>query len=135
MAKRANCPNIVEEGRCARPGKYKGIAFVGHIMKLLERTLDGRIRKRVEQEFGEQQGFRKGKGTTDGMFALRQLVEKRLEMQGRMAVGCVDLLRKMAYADDLAIIAENKQELQEVLEEWKGVFKKHGCGLDTRERS
>ena len=39
------------------------------------------------------------------------------------------------YADDLAKIAENKQELQEVLEEWKGVFKKHGRGLDTRERS
>ena len=27
----------------------------------------------------------------DGMFALRQLVEKRLEMQGRMAVGFVDI--------------------------------------------
>ena len=105
-------------------------------MKLLERTLDGRIRKRVEHEFGEeQQGFRKGKGATDGMFALRQLVEKWLEMQRRMAVGFVDLLRKMVYADDLAKIAENKQELQEVLEEWKGVFKKHGRGLDTRERS
>ena len=37
-----------------------------------------------------QQGFRKGRGTTDGMFALRKLVEKRLEMQGRMAVGFVD---------------------------------------------
>ena len=105
-------------------------------MKLLERTLDGRIRKRVEQEFGEeQQGFRKGKGKTDGMFALRQLVEKRLEMEGRMVVGFVDLLRKMVYADDLVKIAQNKQELQEVLEEWKGVFKKHGCGLDTREMS
>ena len=56
-------------------------------MKLLERILDGRIRKKVEQE----QGFRKGRGTTDGMFALRQMVEKRLEMQGRMAVGFVDL--------------------------------------------
>ena len=44
------------------------------------------------------------------MFALRQLVEKRFEMQGRMVVGFVDLLRK-------AIIAESKQELQEVLEE------------------
>ena len=138
--------------------------------------------------------------TTDGMFALRQLVEKRLEMQGRMAVGFVDLakaydtvpremvmatvrwtgvpeaetrmveamyertkrrvvvgsglseefpvniglrqgsalspllfimmieltsnkssmkdvLRNMMYADDLAIIAKSKQELQEVLEE------------------
>ena len=29
------------------------------------------------------------------------------------------------YADDLAIIAESKQELEEVLEEWKGVFEKH----------
>ena len=133
---RVNYPNIAEEGRCARPGKYRGIAFLSHIIKLLERTLDGRIRKRVEQEFGEeQQGFRKGKGKTDWMFALRQLVEKRLEMQGRMAMGFVDLLRKMVYADDLAKIAENKQELQEVLEEWKGAFKKHGRGLDTRERS
>ena len=93
---RANCPNVVEDGRCARPGKYRGIAFLSHIMKLLERTLDGRIRKRVEQEFvEEQQGFRKGKGTTDGMFALRQLVEKWLEMHGRLAMGFVDLLRNM----------------------------------------
>ena len=28
---------------------------------------------------------------TDGMIALRQMVEKRLKMQGRMAVGYVDL--------------------------------------------
>ena len=33
------------------------------------------------------------------------------------------------YADDLAIIAESKQELQEVLEEWKGVYKKHGLRM------
>ena len=51
-----------------------------------------RIRKKVEQELGEeQQGLRKGRGTTDGMFALRQMVQKRLEMHGRMAVGFVDL--------------------------------------------
>ena len=60
--------------------------------KLLERILDGRNQERVEQELGEeQQGFRKGRGTTDGMFALGQLVEKRLEMQGRMTVRFVDL--------------------------------------------
>ena len=40
-----------------------------------------------------------------------------------------DVLRKMMYADDLAIIAESKQDLQEVLEEWKGVFKKHGLRM------
>ena len=51
-------------------------------MKLLERILDKRLRERVEPEIGEEQlGFRKGRGTTDGMFSLRQLVEKRLEKQ------------------------------------------------------
>ena len=74
------------------PGKYRGITLLSHIMKLRTRFLDGRIRKRVEQELGEgQQGFRKGRGMTDGMFALRQLVEKMLEMQGRMAVGFMEL--------------------------------------------
>ena len=88
MVDRVNCPNTEEED----PGNYRGITLLIHIMKLLERILDGRIRQRVEQELGEdQQGFRKDRGTTDGMFALRQLVEKRLAVQGRMAVGFVDL--------------------------------------------
>ena len=47
----------------------------------------------VEGDFGEeQQGFRKGRGTADGMYVLRQMVEKRLEVQGSMALGFVDLL-------------------------------------------
>ena len=40
-----------------------------------------------------------------------------------------DVLRKIMYADDLAIIAESKQDIQEVLEEWKGVFEKHGLRM------
>ena len=40
--------------------------------------MDGRIRRIVEREMGEeQQGFKRGRGTSDGMFTLRQLVEKR----------------------------------------------------------
>ncbi len=37
------------------------------------------------------QGFRKGRGTADGMYVLRQMVEERLEVQGSMALGFVDL--------------------------------------------
>ena len=52
--------------------------LLSHVMKVLERILDGRIRKSVEMEIGEeQQGFRKSRVMKDGMFALRQLVEKR----------------------------------------------------------
>ena len=49
-------------------------------MKVLEGILGGRIRKSLEMEIDEeQQGLRKGKALTDGMFILRELVEKRLE--------------------------------------------------------
>ena len=80
------------KGDAQDPGKYRGITLLSHIMKLLERILDKRLRERVEPELGEEQlGFRKGRGTTDGMFSLRQLVEKRLEKQGHMTLAFVDL--------------------------------------------
>ena len=73
------------------PGKYGG-SLLSQVMRLLERGLDAKIRRRVESDFGEeQQEFRKGRGTADGMYYMRQIVEKRLEVQGSMAVGFVDL--------------------------------------------
>ena len=49
--------------------------------------MDERIRGIVECELvEEQQGFRRRRGTADGMFTLRQLVEKKLEGQENMAV-------------------------------------------------
>ena len=196
------------------PGKYRGITLLSQVLKLLERVLDGRIRKKIECEIGEeQQGFRKGRGTTDGLFTLRQFVEKKLEKQGCMCIGFVDLekafhtvsrkmvmatlrwlgvpeaevrmveatyqqtngrviigagmsdqfslnnglrqgsavspllfivvmelisrnvsmkdtSRKLLYADDLAIVAEDKAELNESLEEWKEAFKQHGLRVN-----
>ena len=67
-------------------------AGLSQVLKLLERFLDARIRGRVEGNFGEeQQGFRKGRGTGYGMYVLRHMVEKRLEVQCSMALGFVDL--------------------------------------------
>ena len=80
------------KGDVQDPGKYRGITLLSHAMEVLERIRDGRIRKTVEMEVGEeQQGFRKGRGMTDGMFRLRQLVEKMLEVQGELALGLLDL--------------------------------------------
>ena len=51
----------------------------------------------VEPELGEEQlGFRKGRGTTDGMFSLRQLIENRLEKEGHIALAFVDLEKAFA---------------------------------------
>ena len=54
--------------------------------------MHAKIRRRVEGDFGEEhQGFRKGRGTADLMYVLRQMVQKRLDVQGSMALGFVDL--------------------------------------------
>ena len=37
------------------PGKYRGITLLSQVLKLLERVLDVRIRRRVECDFGEEQ--------------------------------------------------------------------------------
>ena len=41
-----------------------------------------------------------------------------------------DTSRKLQYADDLAILAEDKEELNESLEEWKETFKQHGLRVN-----
>ena len=62
------------------PGKYRGIPLLSQVLKLLERVSDGRMRKKIECEIGEeQQGFRKGRGTTHGLFTLRQLGRRKLK--------------------------------------------------------
>ena len=46
----------------------------------------------MEGKIGEeQQGFRKGRGKTDGIFAQKRLVEKKLEGHTEMANAFVDL--------------------------------------------
>ena len=71
-------PLCKSKGDVHDPGKYRGITLLSQVLKLLERVLDARIRRRVEGDFGEeQQGFRKGRGAADGMYVLRQMVEKR----------------------------------------------------------
>ena len=41
-----------------------------------------------------------------------------------------DAMKKLLYADDLALVANGKQELQEILEEWNGLFTRHGLNIN-----
>ena len=80
------------KGDVQDPNKYRGITLLSHVMKLLERILDSRLRVTVEPQIGEeQQGFRLGRGTADGMFTLRQIIEKKLEKRRNMVIGFIDL--------------------------------------------
>ena len=41
-----------------------------------------------------------------------------------------DAMKKLLYADDLALVANGKHELHETMEEWNGLFIKHGLKLN-----
>ena len=45
------------------------------------------------------------------------------------AEGCRD---KLLYADDLALLANGKQELQESLYAWNGLFTRHGLKINLK---
>ena len=69
----------------------RGITLLSQVLKLLEKVLDAMIRRSVEGDFGEeQQGFGKGRGSADGMCVLRQMVDKRLEVQRSMPLRFFD---------------------------------------------
>ena len=39
-------------------------------------------------------------------------------------------MKKLLYADDLDLVTNGKQELQETMEEWNGLFIKHGLKIN-----
>ena len=41
-----------------------------------------------------------------------------------------DGTKKLLCADDLALVANDKQEVQETMEEWNGLFTRHGLKLN-----
>ena len=69
---------------------YRGIKLLCHTFKLWERIVNNWLREIVspdEMHFG----FMPQKGTTDAIFALRQVIEKQREGQGNMSAVFIDL--------------------------------------------
>jgi hypothetical protein len=83
-------PIFKEKGDVQGCENYRGIKLMSHTLKLLERILDGRLR--VQVTIGRQQlGFMKGLGTVDGIFAIRQIMEKHREKQKVLHMAFIDL--------------------------------------------
>ena len=74
-------PIFKEKGDIQDCGNYRSIKMISHTMKIWERVIDRRLRE--ETTIGEEQfGFMPGRGTTDAIFAARQVIEKHLETEG-----------------------------------------------------
>ena len=76
----------------------------------------------MSESFSVNIGLRQGSILSPLMFIMvMELVSRRVSLWG--SVG------RMLYVDDLAAVMESGQEMQEVLEEWKEAFGKHGLKM------
>ena len=71
-------------------GKYCGLRLLQHEIKIYEKKLDNRL-KAVVKISDNQLGFTAGRGTTDGIFMLRQIQQKYSEKKKELFHIFVDL--------------------------------------------
>ena len=71
-------------------GNYRGFKLTEQAMKFLERIVDGLIRQVVSID-DSQFGFVPGRGTTDAILLVRQLLEKYLAVYKRLYMAFIDL--------------------------------------------
>ncbi|XP_066960752.1 uncharacterized protein [Macrobrachium rosenbergii] len=87
-------PIYKEKGDIQGCANYGGIRLMSHTIKIWERIMDQTISKEtsiVEEQFG----FIPGRGTTDAVFDLRQMMEKHQEKQKGLHI--VFIYLAMAY--------------------------------------
>src|SRR6267154_2206710 len=78
------------KGNALECSSHRGIKLLDHVLKVLERVIEARVRKMVKLE-EMQFGFSPGKGTTDAIFIVRQVQEKFLGKQKELWMAFVDL--------------------------------------------
>ena len=80
----------------------------------------------LSEEFQVNIGLRQGSALSPLLFIMvMEIISRNINTK--------DIFRTMMYADDLTIIAESKQDLQEVLEEWKGCVREARTENEPRE--
>jgi len=78
------------KGDALECGSYRGIKLLDHVMKVLERIIEKKVRDRVSID-DMQFGFRPGRGTTDAIFIVRQVQEKFVNKKQDLWMAFVDL--------------------------------------------
>ena len=87
---------IPKKGDLSKCDNWRGISLLDVVGKVIARILQDRLQKLAEDELPESQcGFRKGRGCSDMIFAIRQLVEKSWEHRTKAFFLFIDL--KKAY--------------------------------------
>ncbi|CAG4982594.1 unnamed protein product [Colias eurytheme] len=93
------CP-VHKKGSRRKCSNYRGIAILPTAYKVLSYIILGRLEPYTEKILGDYQcGFRKNRSTTDQIFLLRQIMEKRWEYAQSLHILFVDFIKAYDSVD------------------------------------
>ena len=102
-------PNICilfKKGDRSECGNYRGISLLSTIGKVIADIVLQRIQTLLPNVYPESQyGYRSGRGTVDGIFTLRQLMEKTREQQCHLYIGFIDFTKAFDTVDRPLLLA------------------------------
>jgi hypothetical protein len=72
---------LPKKGNATDCSNYRTIAILSHSSKIIMNIIKNRLKYKVEERLDKDQlGFRKGKGMREVIIALRQLLERRVDV-------------------------------------------------------
>ena len=79
---------------------FRGISLLSVPSKVLGRVVIERIKEGIDTKLRcEQAGFRKGRGTTEQVFILRNIIEQSIEWQAPLYINFVDFTKAFDSLD------------------------------------
>ena len=114
---------------------YRGISLLSIPGKVLSLVLLDRLETIIDPQLMEAQcGFRKGRGTVDQIWAIRQIIERATEYQGTVHLGFADLTKAYDSVDRSALITILKQyQVPQQLIDIKELYTGTWCCVRTAE--
>jgi Reverse transcriptase (RNA-dependent DNA polymerase) len=83
---------IFKKGDSKQCNNYRGISLLCTPMKVFEKILDAKLRRKIEYTLHEaQSGFRKGRSVQDHVFTIKQITEKAIAQNNQVFLAFVDL--------------------------------------------
>ena len=129
---------IPKKGALSNCNNWRGITLLSVPSKILAKIIINRISKAVDQQLREEQaGFRPGRGCTDQIFTLRNIIEQCTEWQRQLYINFVDFEKAFdsIHRESLWRILRAYRIPQEIVLVIKSFYNNFTCRVGSGETS
>ena len=127
--------SLFKKGDRRQCENYRGISLLNAIYKLYARIINKRLKIITETLIGEEQsGFRKGRSTSDNIFILQQILEKRSEYNLQTHIAFIDFQKAFDNVDreKLWIIMKEQGYPRQLIKVVKNLYEETKIVLNFR---